>query len=233
MWPRPVPTGRVPAKLPRIPSLALGIFNPPRGAGRAVGQVVTQPPQLRHPPESSSPASGSPGRAQVTVLSGPAPSASRTGSPRLRRLRRCRTKAGGRLTARRNPATHAPAPRPAPRTQPRLAAAPCASRPRRGGRRGEARLPAKAPHPRRATPPAPRGGTTSLSAPPSRATSCRGRVGARRARHGGGARLRSWGYAGPVRPRSGLPSPLARSRPAPRHGGAFAGPTSGASHRVG
>lgn len=34
---------------------------------------MTQPPQLRHPPESSSPASGSPGRAQVTVLSGPAP----------------------------------------------------------------------------------------------------------------------------------------------------------------
>lgn len=41
----------------------------------------------------------------------------------------------------------------------------CASRPRRAGRRGEARLPAKAPHPRRATPPAPRGGTTSLPAP--------------------------------------------------------------------
>lgn len=50
------------------------------------------------------------------------------------------------------------------------------------------------PHPRRATPPAPRGGTTSLPAPPPRATSCRGRVGARRARHGGGgARLRSGG----------------------------------------
>lgn len=84
-------------------------------------------------------------------------------------------------------------------------AASCASRLRRAGRRGEARLPAKAPHPRRATPPAPCGGTTSLPAPPSRATSCRGRVGARRARHGGGgARLRSWGYAGPVRPRRGL-----------------------------
>lgn len=52
-----------------------------------------------------------------------------------------------------------------------------------------------------------------------------------------------WGRsAGPLRPRRGLDASLgslARSRPpvpvrpAPRHGGAFAGPTSGASHRVG
>lgn len=92
------------------------------------------------------------------------------------------------------------------------------------------------PHPRRATPPAPRGGTTSLPAPPRyflpRTRRCAARTAWRRRRA-----PEIWGYAGPVRPRRGLHAPLprslARSRPAPRHGGAFASPTSGASHRVG
>lgn len=169
---------------------------------------MTQPPRLRSGKllQSSSPASGvfrpSPGDRPPRSRPAPSAVAPRAASAAAQRPAAASPRAGIQPRALQS---STPAP-------PRLDHRPfCASRPRRAGRSGEARLPAKEPHPRRATPPAPCGGTTSLPAPPSRATSCRGRVGARRARHGGGgARLRSWGYAGPVRPPRGLRAPLAR-----------------------
>lgn len=88
------------------------------------------------------------------------------------------------------------------------------------------------PHPRPATPGAlPAEGL--LGSPARLAPRYFLRRTRRRARHGGGARLSSWGWgcAGPLRPRRGLHAPLARSPP--RHGGAVASAAPGASHRVG
>lgn len=187
----------------------------------------------------------------------PPPPASRTGSARHRR-----TKAGGRLTARRD-LGHARSPAPPhgapPRSKdagPRWLRRPLALHaPDTQDAETRPASRARAPQPARTRP---RRSTLRGSQPRDyfaarllapryflpRTRRRAARTAWRRWRapeelcRGGG-----WGRsAGPLRPRRGLDAPLgslARSlppvpvRPAPRHGGAFASPTSGASHRVG